>query len=69
MPKSELEARVSLVAQWVKALALSLQQLRVLLWRSFSPWPGNIYVPPVRPKTIIIKKREFVLWRSRRKSN
>ena len=33
--------RSSLVAQWVKNLALSLKQLRSLLWHGFNPWPGN----------------------------
>ena len=31
----------SLVAQCVKDPALSLQQLRSLLWHGFDPWPGN----------------------------
>ena len=30
------------MAQQVKDLALSLQQLRSLLWCRFSPWPGNL---------------------------
>ena len=29
----------SLVAQWVKDLALSLQQFGSLLWHGFGPWP------------------------------
>ena len=30
--------------QWVKDLVLSLQQLRLLLWLRFDPWPGNFLV-------------------------
>ena len=33
----------SCVAQCVKNPALSLQWLRLLLWRGFDPWPGNSY--------------------------
>ena len=32
--------RNSLVGQQVKDLALSHQQLGLLLWRRFAPWPG-----------------------------
>ena len=35
----------SLVAQWVKDPALSLQWLCSLLWRRFSPWPRNFHMP------------------------
>ena len=31
----------SLVAQWVKDLALSLQRLGWLLWLKFNAWPGR----------------------------
>ena len=31
----------SLMAQQVKDLALSLKQLRSLLWHGFNPWPGS----------------------------
>lgn len=31
----------SLVALWVKGLALSLQWLGLLLWHRFNPWPGR----------------------------
>ena len=34
----------SLVAQHVKDPALSPQQLGLLLWRGFDPWPGNFHV-------------------------
>ena len=30
------------MAQWVKDPALSLQQLHLLLWRGFDPWPGEL---------------------------
>ena len=40
----------SLVAQWVKDPALSLQWLRLLLRHGFSPWPGNIHMLWVWPK-------------------
>ena len=33
--------RSSLVAQWVKDLALPLLWLRLLLWHGFDPWPGT----------------------------
>ena len=33
--------RSSLVAQWVKDPALSVQQLGSLLWLGFDPWPGK----------------------------
>lgn len=38
----------SLVAQWVKDLALSLQWFGPLLWHGFNSWPGNSYVPQVQ---------------------
>ena len=38
------------MAQWVKDPALSLQQLGLLLWHGFDPWPGNFRMPQVRPK-------------------
>ena len=41
------------MAQWVKDLALSLQQLRLLLWHRFDPWPRNFDVPQVWPKKAI----------------
>ena len=39
----------SLVAQWVKDL-MSLQQIRLLLWCGFDPWPRNFYRPQAWPK-------------------
>lgn len=30
------------MAPWVKALALSLQRLWLLLWRGFGPWPQEL---------------------------
>ena len=46
MIKTEMS---SLVAQQVEDLVLSWQQLRLLLWHGFSPWPGSFHVPQVRP--------------------
>ena len=40
----------SLVVQWVKVLAWSLQQLGLLPWLVFHPWPANCHVPWVWPK-------------------
>ena len=42
------------MAQWVKDLALSLQQLGLLLWPRFDPWPRNfhmLWVPPTHAHT------------------
>ena len=36
--------------QWVKDLALSLQQLRSLLWGGFNPWLGKFHMPQVQTK-------------------
>ena len=44
----------SLVVQWVKDLALSLQHLGSLLWLEFDPWLGNFCMPWVQPKYIYI---------------
>ena len=38
------------MAQQVKNLDLSLQQLVLLLYCRFYPWPGNFHVPLVWPK-------------------
>ena len=32
------------MAQQVKDLVLSLQQLGLLLWRGFDPWPRNFHI-------------------------
>ena len=40
------------MAQRVKELALSLQQLESLLWHGLNPWPGNFYMLQVLPKKI-----------------
>ena len=42
--------RSSLVDQWVKDPALSLQWLGTLLWSKFCPWPGNFHLPQTWPK-------------------
>ena len=36
------------MAQWVKDLALSLQQFRLMLW--LDPWLGNFCMLQVQPK-------------------
>uniref|UniRef100_A0A8D1ZI69 Acyl-CoA thioesterase 11 n=1 Tax=Sus scrofa TaxID=9823 RepID=A0A8D1ZI69_PIG len=46
--------RSSLVLQWVKDLASSLQWLSSLLWHGFDPWPGNLSMLHAWPK----KKKE-----------
>ena len=38
------------MAQQVKDLVLSLQQLGLLLWYRFDPWPGNFHMPWLWPK-------------------
>ena len=38
------------MAQWVKDLALSFQQLGSLLRHRFDSWPRNFYMPQVWPK-------------------
>ena len=42
----------SLVAQWVKGLALSLQRLWSLLWQGFDPWPRNFHILWTGPKKL-----------------
>ena len=48
----------SLVVQWVKAPALSLQQLWSLLCCGFQPWPRNFHMPWVQPKKKKKKKKK-----------
>ena len=48
------------MAEQVKDLALSLQQLRWLLWREFKPCPGNVQVLKIGPKKKK-KKKNFQL--------
>ena len=50
----------SLVEPWVKDPALSLQWLGSLLWRRFSPWPGNFHMPWAWPKKIYYYVFEIV---------
>ena len=38
------------MSQWVKDLALSLQQLKSLLWHQFNPLPRNFYMLWAQPK-------------------
>ena len=49
--------RSSLVAQWVKDLALPLQQLGSLLWHMFLYWPGNFHMLQVQSK-----KKKKIAW-------
>ena len=42
--QNESQSRSSLVAQWVKDLALTL------LWHGFNPWPGNFHMLWAQPK-------------------
>ena len=37
------------MAQWIKDLVLSLLWLWLLLCHRFDLWPGNFFVPRVRP--------------------
>lgn len=51
------------MAQWVKDLVPSLQQLGLLLWDEFDLWPGNFNMPWMQPK----KKQSFRLLPSNQK--
>ena len=42
------------MVQWVKDPALSLQQLRLLLWLGFDPWPRNFHRLRMWPKKITV---------------
>ena len=46
------------MAQWVKDLALSLQQLGSLLWHMLDLWPRNFHMPQVQPKKKKKKKKK-----------
>ena len=50
-------SKCSLVVQQVKDPVLSLQQLGLLLWLGFSPWPRNFHMPWVMPK----KKKKLIV--------
>ena len=56
----------SLVVQQVKDPMLSLQQLGVLLWHGFDPWPGNLHMPQVWPNKVkqntVKKKKKSFAW-------
>ena len=47
------------MVQQVKDLALSLQQLRSLLWSRFDPWPRNFHMPWVQTKKKKKKRKEM----------
>ena len=59
--ESYLRFKSSLVIQWVKDPALSVQQLGSLLWLGFNPWPRNLHMPWVWP----VKKRNGDLTKPR----
>ena len=54
--------RSSLVAQWVKDLALSLLWLESLLWRRFWSWPRNFHMLRAQPKKKKKKKKNCDGW-------
>ena len=47
----------SLVVQQVKDPMLSLQQLGLLLWHGFNPWPWNFHVLQAQPKNKLKKEK------------
>ena len=47
---NELDFGISPVVQNFEALALSLQQLGLLLWHGFNPWPGNFHIAQAQAK-------------------
>ena len=51
------------MAQWIKDLVLSLQQLGLLLWCGFDPWPGYFHVLKAWPKKehTVYRKNEILL--------
>ena len=49
------------MVQGVKDPALSLKQLRSLMWSWFNPWPGNFHMPQVQLKKKEKKKAAVVL--------
>ena len=55
-----LNSRSSLMAQQGKDPALSLWQLRLLLWYGFDPWPGNIYMLKAWTKIILSTKSQVI---------
>lgn len=57
-----VQFRCSLVAQWVKDQALSLQWLWLLLQHRFNPWPGNLHIAAGATKKIIVQfKMKFII--------
>ena len=47
------------MAQWVKDLVPSLQQLGLLLWRRFNPWPKDFHMPQAQPKKTKTEKPQI----------
>ena len=50
---------IFLVAQQVKDLASSLQELGSLLWHRFDPWLRNLHVSQVHPPKSSYKNRKI----------
>ena len=48
------------MAQQVKDLALSQQQLESLLWHELDPWSGNFHMPRMCKKKKKKKKKNFM---------
>ena len=57
--RQEEEYRSSYAAQQLQDPMLSLQQLGLLVWLGFDPWPRNFRMPQARPKK---KKCHIVGW-------
>ena len=49
-----------LLVQWVEILVLSLQWLRLLLWREFGSWPESFHVLWAWPKKETLYKKIIV---------
>ena len=62
--KKFIELGISM-AQLVKELASSLQQLGLLLWYGFNPWPKNFHMPWKQQKTNTPKKTQIYRTRQR----
>ena len=58
LSSEEMDNRNSFLVQWVKDLVLSMQQLGLLLWHKFDPWPRNFHMPQVWPKKKKKKERK-----------
>lgn len=56
LPQKKMASQSSLVAQWVKDLALSLEQPGSLCGVGSIPGPGNFHMPQMWPKKNLINK-------------